>query len=87
MSKNKNNKGANPNKIEPITVEKCVVLEAMGGDKFKVKLPNEHEMICHISGKIRKNHIRILPYDVVTIELSPFDVLNNGRIVFREKGN
>jgi len=72
-------------KNDAISVEKCLVLEALGGDKFKVKLPNEHEMICYLSGKLRKNHIRILPYDVVTVELSPYDVTNNGRIVFREK--
>lgn len=79
-------KGNNPNKTEGIVVEGCLVLEALGGDKFKVKLPNEHEMTCHISGKIRKNHIRILPFDKVTIELSPYDVLNNGRIIFRDRG-
>ena len=72
-------------KTDNITVEGCLVLEALGGDKFKCKLPNEHEMICHISGKLRKNHIRILPYDKVTLELSPYDVMNNGRIVYREK--
>ena len=49
-------------KADVITVENCLVLEALGGDKFKVKLPNDHEMICHISGKIRQNHIRILPF-------------------------
>lgn len=78
-------KNTNPNKVEGITVEGCQVLEALGGDKFRVKLPNEHEMICYISGKLRKNHIRILPYDTVTIELSPYDVMNNGRIVYRER--
>ena len=78
-------KNQNPNKVGGVTIENCLVLEALGGDKFKVKLPNEHEMICHLSGKIRKNHIRILPYDTVTIEVSPYDVMNNGRIVYRNK--
>lgn len=68
-----------------IIIQSCTVLEALGGDKFKVRLPNDYEMICHISGKIRKNHIRILPLDTVIIEVSPYDVLHNGRIIYREK--
>lgn len=76
----------NSNKVEGITVEGCLVTEALAGDKFKVKMPNEHELLCYIGGKLRKNHIRILPFDKVTIELSPYDVMNNGRIVYREKG-
>lgn len=78
-------KNQHPNKVGGVAIENCLVLEALGGDKFKVKLPNDHEMICHLSGKIRKNHIRILPYDNVTIEVSPYDVMNNGRIVYRNK--
>lgn len=81
----KKNKNQNPNKIDGIVVEGCLVLEALGGDKFKVKLPNEHEMTCYLAGRLRKNHIRILPFDMVTIELSPYDVMNNGRIIYREK--
>lgn len=81
----KKEKANNSNKLDGIQVEHCLVLEALAGDKFKVKLPNEHEMTCYISGKLRKNHIRILPYDMVTLELSPYDVMNNGRIVYREK--
>lgn len=81
----KKKKNQNPNKIEGIVVEGCLVLEALGGDKFKVKMPNEHEMICYLGGRLRKNRIRILPFDTVTIELSPYDVMNNGRIIYREK--
>jgi translation initiation factor IF-1 len=46
-------------------------------------LPNGHEVLAHISGKIRMNYIRILPGDTVTIEMSPYD-LNRGRIVYRD---
>ena len=60
------------------------ILESMPNAMFRVKLENDHEILAHISGKIRKNFIRILPGDKVTVELSPYD-LNNGRIVFRHK--
>ena len=49
-----------------------------------VKLPNGHEVLAHVSGKIRMNYIRILPGDRVTIEISPYD-LTRGRITFRHK--
>ena len=52
--------------------------------QFKVKLPNGHEVLAHVSGKIRMNYIRILPGDRVTIEISPYD-LTRGRITFRHK--
>ena len=51
---------------------------------FKVKLENGHEILCHISGKLRMNFIRILPGDKVTVELSPYD-LTRGRITWRAK--
>jgi len=51
---------------------------------FKVKLPNEHVVTAHISGKLRMNYIRILPGDKVTIEVSVYD-LNRGRITWRAK--
>ena len=51
---------------------------------FKVKLENEHEILAHISGKIRKNFIRILPGDRVKVEMTPYD-LSKGRITFRLK--
>ena len=61
-----------------------VVVEAMPNATFKVKLPNEHIVIAHISGKLRMNYIRILPGDRVTIEVSVYD-LNKGRITWRAK--
>ncbi len=60
------------------------VLETLPNATFKVKLENEHEVLAHISGKMRKNFIRILPGDKVLVELSPYD-LTRGRIVYRYK--
>jgi translation initiation factor IF-1 len=51
---------------------------------FNVELPNKHNVLAHISGKMRLNFIRILPGDTVTLEMSPYD-LTKGRIVFRQK--
>ncbi len=61
------------------------VLTALPNATFMVKLENGSEIICHISGKIRKHSINILPGDSVTVELSSYD-LTKGRITFREKG-
>ena len=60
------------------------VLEALPNAMFKVKLENGHEILAHISGKIRKNFIRILPGDKVKVEMTPYD-LTKGRITFRLK--
>ncbi len=61
------------------------VLEALANTNFKVKLlQNDHELICHIAGKMRKNFIRIIPGDLVTVEVSPYDI-TKGRIVYRGK--
>lgn len=60
-----------------------VVVEVLPGTMFRVKLPNGHVMLAHISGKMRKNFIRIVPGDKVTVEISPYD-LTKARIVFRE---
>ena len=62
----------------------CTVVEALPNATFKVKLPNEHIVTAHISGKLRMNYIRILPGDRVTIEVSVYD-LNKGRITWRAK--
>ena len=51
---------------------------------FQVQLENGHQVLAHISGKLRMNYIRILPGDKVTIELSPYD-LSKGRIIWRDK--
>ena len=61
-----------------------VVSEALPNTLFKVKLENGHEILAHISGKLRMNYIKILPGDKVKIELSPYD-LTKGRITWREK--
>ena len=60
------------------------VKEAMPNAVFKVELPNGHESLAHISGKLRMNCIRILPGDKVTVEMSPYD-LTKGRITWRTK--
>lgn len=70
-------------KKDVIEVEGTVV-EALPNAMFKVKLENGHEILGHISGKLRMNFIRILPGDKVTIELSPYD-LTRGRITWRNK--
>lgn len=61
-----------------------VILESMPNAMFRVKLENDHEILAHISGKIRKNFIRILPGDRVKVEMTPYD-LSRGRITFRLK--
>lgn len=60
------------------------VVDAQPNAMFVVKLENGHEVLAHISGKIRMNFIRILPGDRVKVELSPYD-LSRGRITWREK--
>ena len=60
------------------------VLEALPNAMFKVELENGHEILAHISGKLRMHFIRILPGDKVTVEISPYD-LNKGRITWRAK--
>jgi len=70
-------------KKETIEVEGTVV-EALPNAMFRVKLANEHQVLAHISGKIRMHYIRVLPGDTVLIELSPYD-LSRGRIVYRFK--
>jgi translation initiation factor IF-1 len=60
------------------------VLEALPNATFKVELESGHEILAHISGKLRMNFIRILPGDKVKLELSPYD-LTRGRIIWRDK--
>jgi translation initiation factor IF-1 len=61
-----------------------VITDSLPNAMFKVKLENDHEIIAHISGKLRMHFIRILPGDKVTVELSPYD-LTKGRITWRKK--
>jgi translation initiation factor IF-1 len=70
-------------KKEAIEVEGTVI-EALPNAMFRVELPNGHEVLAHISGKIRMHYIRVLPGDKVLIELSPYD-LTRGRITYRLK--
>lgn len=70
-------------KDDVIEVE-AVVKEALPNATFKVELANGHQVLAHISGKLRMNFIRILPGDRVTVELSPYD-LSQGRITWRTK--
>ena len=60
-------------------------IEALPNAMFQVELPNGHQILAHISGKMRMNFIRIYPGDKVTIEISPYD-LTRGRITWRSKG-
>jgi len=70
-------------KEEAIKVE-GIVLETLPNAMFKVELENKHQVLAHISGKMRMHFIKILPGDRVTVELSPYD-LTRGRITYRAK--
>ncbi len=61
-----------------------VVVEALPGTQFRVRLDNGHEVLAYLSGKMRKNYIRILLGDRVTLEMSPYD-LTRARITFRQR--
>ena len=61
-----------------------LVIDTLPNAQFKVRLENGHEILAHVSGKIRMHYIRILPGDKVTVEISPYD-LTRGRITFRHK--
>ena len=68
---------------------KGIVVECLPNATFRVRLddpayPTDHVVLCHLSGKMRINYIRIIPGDAVTVELTPYD-LSKGRIVFRHK--
>jgi translation initiation factor IF-1 len=61
-----------------------IVVETLPNAMFKVELENGHQVLAHISGKLRMNFIKILPGDKVTLEMSPYD-LTRGRITWRSK--
>lgn len=69
-------------KKEGVIEFKGIVLESLPNATFKVKLENNHIINAHISGKMRKNYIRILTGDSVIVEMSPYD-LSKGRIIYR----
>jgi translation initiation factor IF-1 len=68
-------------KEEPISVQ-ATVKESLPNARFRVELENGHEVLAHVSGKMRQNFIKIVPGDTVTLELSPYD-LSRGRITYR----
>ncbi|MGE3174932.1 MAG: translation initiation factor IF-1 [Planctomycetota bacterium] len=68
-------------KEEAIVLEGTVV-ETLANTKFRIKIESGHEILAHISGKMRKHFIRIIPGDRVTVEVSPYD-LSRGRIIYR----
>jgi translation initiation factor IF-1 len=70
-------------KEDKIQVE-GMVIEALPGTQFRVRLDNDHEVLAYLSGKMRKYYIRILLGDRVRVEMSPYD-LTRGRIVYRHK--
>ena len=71
---------AKPSAIE----QDGTIVEALSNAMFRVELENGHEIIAHISGKMRMHYIKILPGDKIRVEMSPYD-LSKGRIVFRYK--
>jgi len=70
-------------KEEPIKQD-GEIIEALPNAQFKVELENGHEILAHISGKMRMHYIKILPGDKVAVEMSPYD-LSKGRITYRYK--
>lgn len=80
---NKKKQGEGSGKEDAIEVM-ARVIEPLPNAMFRVELENKHQVLAHISGKMRKNFIRILPGDRVAVELSPYD-LTRGRIVYRYK--
>ena len=70
-------------KKEKIEVEGKVV-ECLPNAMFRVELPNGHKVLAHLSGKMREHFIKILPGDIVVVELSPYD-LTRGRVTYRFK--
>jgi translation initiation factor IF-1 len=83
-------RGSSLNKeVMPMAVEQKLeidgeVTEALPNLLFRVKLENDHELLAHLAGKMRRFRIRVLPGDKVRVEVSPYD-LNRGRIVYRYK--
>jgi translation initiation factor IF-1 len=80
---NKDKNEEKKNKKEVIELE-GTILETLPNAMFKVELENGHEILAHISGRMRMHYIKILPGDKVTIEMTPYD-LTKGRITYRHK--
>jgi translation initiation factor IF-1 len=73
--------GVSVPKEEAIVLEGTVV-ETLANTKFRIQIASGHQILAHISGKMRRHYIRIIPGDKVTVEVSPYD-LTRGRIVYR----
>jgi len=86
MPKEKDKKKPSPagNPKEDAIEVMATVIEPLPNAMFRVELENKHQVLAHISGRMRKNFIRILPGDKVAVELSPYD-LTRGRIIYRYK--
>ena len=69
---------------QPAIEQDGAIVDALSNATFRVELENGHEIIAHISGKMRMNYIKILPGDRVKVEMSPYD-LSKGRITYRYK--
>ncbi len=74
----------NISKKEGIIEAEGTILEALPNAMFRVELENGHKLLAHISGKMRMHYIKILPGDMVKVEISPYD-LSRGRITYRKK--
>jgi translation initiation factor IF-1 len=72
-------------KEEPLIME-GVITEHLPNTRFRVRLDNDHEILAHLAGKLRRYHIRLLPGDRVKVEISPYD-LTQGRITYRLTGS
>ena len=85
MARYENKKPKNPENLKEDAIEvTATVLEPLPNAMFRVELENKHQVLAHISGKMRKNFIRILAGDKVVVELSPYD-LTRGRIIYRQR--
>lgn len=82
MDKEKNTQNSSSQNSKDFIEMEGEILELMPATTFKVKLENGHEILAHLSGKMRMNKIRLLPGDKVKVQMSPYD-LTKGRIVFR----
>lgn len=85
MARYENKKPKSPDNTKEDAIEvTATVLEPLPNAMFRVELDNKHQVLAHISGKMRKNFIRILAGDKVVVELSPYD-LTRGRIIYRQR--
>jgi len=82
--KNQNNQEDNKKSSKEVIELQGTITETLPNAMFRVELENGHEILAHISGRMRMHYIKILPGDKVTIEMTPYD-LSKGRITYRHK--